>query len=97
MFDNDTINAIDWSRRHTIQLTREPSTTAQVFKLYVDGELLATATTDQAGTAATVAAKTVYLASKGERHVYAIRFYSKAISAAEALQNHNYAIKRFGK
>lgn len=97
VFDNDTINAIDWSRRHTIQLTREPSATVQTYNLYVDGELLATATTDQAGTAATVAAKTVYLASKGERHVYAIRFYSKAISAAEALQNHNYAIKRYGK
>ena len=96
-FDNDTVSAIDWSRRHTIQLTREPSTTAQIFKLYVDGELLATATTDQAGTAATVADKMVYLASKGERHVYAIRFYSKAISEAEALQNHNYALERYSK
>lgn len=87
---------IDWSTPHVIHVTREESTGKMDFKLYVDGELYATASTSQAGDGNTFANKVVFLASKGERHLYAIRAYNRALTAAEILQNAEYNIQRYG-
>ena len=88
-------NAIDWSVPHVIHVTRESAETGMSFKLYLDGALFATATTTQAGNGTTYANKVVFLAAKGERHLYAIRAYSKALTPAEVLQNTNYNIERY--
>lgn len=86
---------IDWTVPHVIHITREDTTGNMTFQLYVDGELYATATTSQAGDGNTFANKVVFLASKGERHVYAIRAYNRALTSLEALQNAQYNIDRY--
>lgn len=96
VFDHDTINAIDWSKPHVIQITREVNdANGMTFNLYIDGALYASSTGTQASNVANYAGAVNILSTTGARKLYAIRAYNKALTASEAAQNYEYNIGRY--
>jgi len=95
-WDTKVSELIDWSVPHVIHVTREQAATGVSFKLYVDGRQVAAAESSTAYSGNTYSDGAVFLATKGQRTLYAIRAYNKALSADEVSQNFEYDNDRYG-
>ena len=94
-WDTKVSELIDWSVPHVIHVTREQAATGATFKLYVDGQYIATAASSNAYSGNTYSDGAVFLATKGQRTLYAIRAYNKALSANEVAQNFDFDNNRY--
>lgn len=92
-WDNFTI---DWNVPHVVHFTREADSTNQTYKLYIDGVFISQKTLEGYGSGVTAGRNVVFLASKGDRKLYAIRAYDRALTSEEVAYNFNYNNQRYG-